>query len=79
MTRGAIFLIERNGNNYTAQWKSETAIYPCFGARDRVSEAALSNAFEKGGWEKVTRLYRTEEIEYERCWVRGPDWTLAYS
>ena len=79
MTRGAIFLIERKGDDYRAQWKSESAIYPCVGARDEVSEAALANGFEKGGWEKVTRLYRTREIEEERCWVRGPDWSLAYS
>lgn len=79
MTKGAIFLIERNGSDFTAQWKSDTAIYPCVGARDRVSEAALANAFGNGGWEKVTRLYRTETIGPERCWVRGPDWALAYS
>jgi protein-L-isoaspartate(D-aspartate) O-methyltransferase len=79
MTRGAIFLIERQGREFIAMWKSETAIYPCFGARDEASEIALKEAFEKGGWEKVTRLYRTAEIEPERCWVRGPDWSLAYS
>ena len=79
MTRGAIFLIERQGGDYIAQWKSATGIYPCFGGRDAVSESALNEAFEKGGWEKVTRLYRSEQIEPERCWVRGPDWSLAYS
>jgi len=79
MTRGAIFLIVREGRNYTAQWKSETAIYPCFGGRDQASESALKEAFERGGWEKVTRLYRSEQIEADRCWVRGPDWSLAYS
>ncbi len=79
MTRGAIFLIERRGDDFLAQWKSETAIYPCIGARDELSEAALASAFEKGGWEKVTRLYRTDGIVQERCWVRGPGWALAYS
>jgi protein-L-isoaspartate(D-aspartate) O-methyltransferase len=79
MTRGAIFLIERSGNDFEAHWKSETAIYPCLGARDQASEAALANAFDKGGWETVTRLYRTEGIAAERSWLRGPGWTLAYS
>ena len=79
MTKGAIFLIERSGDDFKACWKSETTIYPCLGASDKVSEAALANAFGKGGWEKVTRLYRTEEIAAERCWVRGLGWTLAYS
>jgi protein-L-isoaspartate(D-aspartate) O-methyltransferase len=79
MTKGAIFLIERKGDDYLAQGKSDTAIYPCVGVRDEGSEAALQNAFARGGWEKVTRLYRTGEVEEERCWVRCPDWTLAYS
>jgi protein-L-isoaspartate(D-aspartate) O-methyltransferase len=78
MTRGAIFLIERHGSDYAAQWKSETSIYPCVGARDASSEEALANAFKMGGWEKVTRLYGREEIEEERCWARGPGWALAY-
>jgi protein-L-isoaspartate(D-aspartate) O-methyltransferase len=79
MTKGAIFLIERHGDDYLAQWKSETTIYPCAGGRDEISEKALVSAFEKGGWEKVTRLYRTKDIEDERRWVAGPDWSLAYS
>jgi protein-L-isoaspartate(D-aspartate) O-methyltransferase len=78
MTKGAIFLIERKSDDYHAHWKSDTAIYPCVGSRDEVSEAALANAFEKGGCERVTRLYRTDEIQQERCWVRGPNWALAY-
>jgi protein-L-isoaspartate(D-aspartate) O-methyltransferase len=78
-TKGAIFLIERKGDDYYAGWKTDTLIYPCIGARDEQSEAALANAFKIGGWEKVTRLYRSEAIEPERCWVRGPDWALAYS
>ena len=79
ITRGAIFLVERKGDDYLAQWKSELGVYPCIGARDQVSEVALAKAFEKGGWEKVTRLYRTDEIGEERCWVRGPGWSLAYA
>jgi hypothetical protein len=63
MTRGAIFLIERQGRDFIAQWKSQTGIYPCFGARDEASEIALKEAFEKDGWEKVTRLYRTADID----------------
>jgi protein-L-isoaspartate(D-aspartate) O-methyltransferase len=79
LTRGAFFLIERHGGDYLAQWKSETGIYPCMGGgRDAASEAALSRAFEKGGWERVTRLYRSGQIEEDRCWVRGLDWSLAF-
>jgi protein-L-isoaspartate(D-aspartate) O-methyltransferase len=78
-TKGAIFLIERKGDDYYARWKMDTLIYPCIGARDEQSEVALANAFKTGGWDKVTRLYRTEEISDERSWVRGSGWSLAYS
>ena len=50
-----------------------------FGVEDSRLEAALASAFEKDGWEKVTRLYRTGEIDDERRWVRGSGWSLAYS
>jgi protein-L-isoaspartate(D-aspartate) O-methyltransferase len=77
--QGAIFRIERRGAEYLAQWISSVAIFPCKGMRDEVSEAALSAAFRKGGWRKVTRLYRTENIPKERCWVRAPGWSLTSS
>ena len=76
---GAVFRIERRGKDYLAYWISGVAIFPCAGSRDEVSERALAEAFAKGGWQKVTRLYRNEEIPEERCWVRGAGWCLAYS
>jgi len=78
MSTGGVFLIERHGDQYFAKYKSGSAIYPCAGGRDLASESALAKAFQNGGFEKVTRLYRTAEIEEKRCWVRGPDWALAY-
>jgi protein-L-isoaspartate(D-aspartate) O-methyltransferase len=78
MTRGAIFLIERHEGDYLARWMSPTAIYPCSGARDEPSEQALAAGFKKGGWEKVTKLYRAGDIPEERCWVRTASWSLAY-
>jgi protein-L-isoaspartate(D-aspartate) O-methyltransferase len=75
---GAVFRIERRGHDYFANWISSVAIFPCAGSRDEVSERALSEAFEKGGWQKVTRLHRGERIPDERCWLRGPGWCLAY-
>ena len=55
------------------------AIFPCAGGRDDISERALAEAFAREGWEKVTRLYRDQEIPEARCWVKGPRWCLAYS
>jgi protein-L-isoaspartate(D-aspartate) O-methyltransferase len=75
---GAVFVIERRGGDFSATWISSVAIFPCAGSRDDISERALAEAFAKGGWERVTRLYRDQDIPEERCWVRGPGWCLAY-
>jgi protein-L-isoaspartate(D-aspartate) O-methyltransferase len=76
---GAVFRVERRGKDYLAYWISPVAIFPCSGNRDEMSERALAEAFARGGWEKVTRLYRNQEIPEDRCWVRGSRWCLAYS
>jgi protein-L-isoaspartate(D-aspartate) O-methyltransferase len=76
---GAVFRIERCGHDYFASWISAVAIFPCAGGRDEVSERALAEAFDKGGWQKVTRLYRDQDIPDQRCWLRGPRWCLATS
>lgn len=75
---GAVFRIERRGPDFFATWISPVAIFPCAGSRDEGSERALAEAFAKGGWQTVTRLYRGEEIPEERCWLRGSGWCLAY-
>jgi protein-L-isoaspartate(D-aspartate) O-methyltransferase len=76
---GAVFRIERRAGDYLAYWISPVAIFPCAGSRDEASERTLAEAFARGGWQKVTRLYRDQEIPEERCWVRGAGWSLAYS
>jgi protein-L-isoaspartate(D-aspartate) O-methyltransferase len=76
---GAVFRIERRGHDYFARWISAVAIFPCAGNRDEASERALAEAFARGGWQQVTRLYRDVEIAEERCWVSGPGWCLATS
>jgi protein-L-isoaspartate(D-aspartate) O-methyltransferase len=76
---GAVFRIERGGNDYLAKWVSAVAIFPCAGSRDEESECALAEAFAKGGWQQVTRLYRGQDIPEARCWLRGAGWSLAYS
>ena len=76
---GAVFRIERHGSEYLAQWITSVAIIPCEGGRDDVSEKALAKAFAKGGEDRVTRLYRTDDLPEDRCWLRAPGWSLAYS
>jgi protein-L-isoaspartate(D-aspartate) O-methyltransferase len=55
-----------------------TRNFPCEGARDAASEGALAAALDKGGWERVTRLYRNGDVPEEQYWLKGPDWCLAY-
>jgi protein-L-isoaspartate(D-aspartate) O-methyltransferase len=75
---GAVFRIERRAKDFFAFWISAVAIFPCAGSRDEASERALAEAFEKGGWQKVTRLHRHREMPVERRWLQGPGWCLAY-
>ncbi len=76
--RGAIFLITRDGDDFGARWISPVGIFPCTGARDPESEAVLAAALKSEGWERVTRLYRRDDLPEERCWLRAPGWCLAY-
>lgn len=76
---GAVFRIRRNGADYHVAWISPVAIIPCAGGRDDASERSLADAFDRGGWQQITRLYRGEDIPDERCWLRGDGWCLAYS
>ena len=76
--RGAVFRIERRGPDFLARRVSGVAIFPCEGARDAKSERALAAALSAGGWDKVTRLYRRDDLPEEQCWLRAPGWCLAY-
>jgi len=77
MTRGGIFLIERDADGFAAAYKSQTGIYPCFGAQNSESEDSLKEAYRRGGMEKVRRLQRTNDVAAETCWASGPGWALT--
>ena len=76
--RGAVFLIDRKGSDFHARWLIPAAYMLAEGMRDPISEAALANAFKKGDGQKVTRLYRRDDIPAETCWLQGKGWCLAY-
>ncbi|MBZ9653981.1 protein-L-isoaspartate O-methyltransferase family protein [Phyllobacterium lublinensis] len=76
--RGAVFLITREGDGFSARSVSGVAIYPCAGMRDAQSEQALASAFADADLRRVSRLYRTDDIPDERCWLKGDGWCLAY-
>jgi protein-L-isoaspartate(D-aspartate) O-methyltransferase len=75
---GAVFRIVRRGVDFEAHRISGVGIYPCHGMRDATAEKALAAAFAAGGWDKVTRLYRRDDIPEEDCWLKGKGWCLAY-
>ncbi len=74
----ARFRIERRSDEFLAKWICAADLFACEGARDAESERALIAAFEKGGWERVTRLHRRGDVAEEQCWLAGLDWCLAY-
>ncbi|HEU0219017.1 MAG TPA: rRNA adenine N-6-methyltransferase family protein [Stellaceae bacterium] len=76
--RGAVFRIQRRGEDYLARRVSAVAIFPCAGGRDPTAETALAAAFAKGGAENVTRLYRRADVPDDDCWLKGEGWCLAY-
>lgn len=76
--RGAVFRLRRSGEDFDARWISPVAIFPCEGGRDEEAEAALAAAFDRGGWEKVTRYCRWTDVPDEAvCWVRIGDWCFC--
>ena len=76
--RGAVFRIERRGSEFLARGMCPVAFIPCESMRDQASEAALAAAFKTGGWRRVTRFYRREDVPEQDCWLRGAGWCLAY-
>ncbi|MGA8756278.1 MAG: rRNA adenine N-6-methyltransferase family protein, partial [Stellaceae bacterium] len=76
--QGAVFRIERRGDDFLARRISAVAIFPCEGMRDAESEAALAAAFAKGRAQEVTRLYRRDDLPEQNLWLRGKGWCLAY-
>jgi protein-L-isoaspartate(D-aspartate) O-methyltransferase len=76
--QGAVFRIERNGDDYPTRRISAVAIFPCAAGRGTDEEAALAAAFIKGGAENVTQLYRRDDVPEDVSWLRGKGWCLAY-
>lgn len=76
---GAVFKITRRGAGFDADFVGPIGVFPCEGAREEVSERALAAAFESGGFERVKRLRRTDEVADADCWVKAPGWSLTYS
>jgi protein-L-isoaspartate(D-aspartate) O-methyltransferase len=70
--------IRRRGAHFFAKVLSPVMIYPCVGARNPQSAAALAEALKRGGQYRVTRLYRGDPQPPENVWLLGEGWCLAY-
>lgn len=76
--RGAVLLVTRRGADFQARMVGPVRIIPCEVMRDDTTEGALAAALSRGGAERVTRLYRHNEVPEDKCWLRAPGWCLAY-
>jgi protein-L-isoaspartate(D-aspartate) O-methyltransferase len=74
---GGIFLVTRRGEEFPVHFVSPVWVFPCEGMRDATSEQALAEAFAKGGFRDVTRLYRGEAPAGVTPWVQAPGWAMA--
>jgi protein-L-isoaspartate(D-aspartate) O-methyltransferase len=68
-----VFRTERRSPEFLARWISAVTILPCEGARDPLSEAALAEAFEKGGWQTSPGC-AAQGRAGRPCWLRAPGW-----
>ena len=77
MRTGAYFRIRHTGGKFEARWLLPVAMIPAEGVREKAAETALAAAFERGGWQRVTRLVRGESEPLGDCWLRGERWSLV--
>lgn len=75
---GAMFRIEKRGDEFLARAVSGAGFIPCEGLRDDAGAEALGKAFAAGGVERVTRLVRGGNPPEEDVWFQGADWALLY-
>lgn len=76
-TRGAVFLVTREGAGFAARHVSPTGIFPCASLRGPYGEARLADAFARRGGMDVTRLHRRPPEPGDRVWLDGGDWCLT--
>jgi protein-L-isoaspartate(D-aspartate) O-methyltransferase len=75
---GRFFALSATATRFWRRGFRPWGFFPCEGMRDPASEAALAAAFGKDDGRRVQRLYRRGDVSEEQCWLRAPDWCLAY-
>jgi protein-L-isoaspartate(D-aspartate) O-methyltransferase len=75
---GAMLLFTRvDGDRWPARFTGGVAIYPCSGARDEASDAALSDMFKRGGVGKLQSLRRDDHAADETCLMHQSAFCLS--
>jgi protein-L-isoaspartate(D-aspartate) O-methyltransferase len=64
---GFMLLVHRDGERWPARFTSGVAIYPCSGARDDGSQAALGELIKKGGTRQTKSLRRDAHAADATC------------
>lgn len=74
---GAMLLTTRRSNDsFAASFISPAMFIPCIGAREDKTAHALTEAFQRGGMETVSSLYRRKPVDHT-CWFEGNGWWLS--
>jgi protein-L-isoaspartate(D-aspartate) O-methyltransferase len=74
---GGMLLITRQEDGaFAARFLCQAQFVPCVGARIEETAQKLTEAFRKGGWNKVKSLYRNDSPD-KSCWCSGPGWWLS--
>jgi hypothetical protein len=76
--RGKMLRIERCGRNCGRAGFLGSRSSTVRAVVTEVSEPALVAAFDKGGAERVTRLYWRDDLTEDQCWLGAPGPCLGY-
>jgi len=76
---GFTLLVRHEGERWPARFTGGVSIYPCHGARDDASNAALLDVFKKGGAGKVRALRRDTHERDDTCVIHGDGFCLSAS
>ena len=73
---GMLLVTRKSAERFSAAFVSPAMFVPCLGARDEETAHRLTAAFQRGGTEAVSSLYRNKPVD-DSCWFAGDGWWLS--
>jgi protein-L-isoaspartate(D-aspartate) O-methyltransferase len=73
---GAMLLVTKLDERYSARFLMQVQFVGCEGARDEATAERLTEAFRGRRWAEVKTLHR-DEARDESCWCAGDGWWLS--